>query len=664
MLLLALIFLIKIEPSLTLATTVATSSTSSASNNIIILSQYQLQNDSYFTHLVYDKKRACLYAGATNRIIQFNKNLTVINSSVTGPKQDSPTACHAGGCPDDVETIETNNYNKILILNTFGDSLITCGSVHQGACEIYENLNNFPKAPKYIELPLVANDENSSSYAFIGPSRYTAWQREDILYVGTTFTNVGDYRDNVPAIASRKLDDLNYAEFSIQQSNINIDVKYRDHFLVNYIYGFNSTDYAYFVIVQKKNHLVEEAGYHTRLARICVTDPNYDSYTEVTLSCMVKNQDYNILRDAKLTEAGIRLAQKFGIRKDDQVLVTTFSPSKEITSETQNSSAICVYTLKEIEEMFNENIHMCFNGTIKDRNLGYISGSILDGKCPLVGSIGNIHDFCHAGLKISGVAAITANAIFNFDSESVTSVTTTITGPHTVAFLGTTEGNIKKVLLSEPSAGEYDRVEVDADNTILPDTMVSPEQEYLFVLSRKKISKIKIENCASHTTCSSCLESRDPFCGELQISFIHAQLNVNLILIFYIYIYLFFINLFIYLTGWCSLEKRCTVRSACQRDTSASRWLSIGIGQQCIDFETAIPDKIPINQMTTVNLVIKTLPELPLNAKYKCVFGNSTPIDATVTDNGLICQTPQLKYRPSIELGKDHALVPLSVRSR
>jgi plexin A len=309
--------------------------------------------------------------------------------------------------------------------------------------------------------------------------------------------------------------------------------------------------------------------------------------------------------------------------------VAVFSPSKEITSETQNSSAICVYAVKEIEEMFNENIHMCFNGTIKDRNLEYISGAINDGRCPTsIGSIGNIHDFCHVGLKISGVAPIVANALFNFDSESVTSITTSITGPHTVAFLGTSEGSIKKVLISEPSAGEYDKVDVDPENSILSDTMVSPDQDYLYVLSRKKITKMRIENCASHVTCSSCLDSKDPFCG------------------------------------WCSLEKRCTVRSACQRDTSASRWLSIGVGQQCIDFETAIPDHVPINQMSSINLVIKTLPELPANAKYKCVFGNSTPIDATVADNGLVCETPPTKYRPIIEPGKDHTLVPLSVRSR
>lgn len=54
---------------------------------------------------------------------------------------------------------------------------------------------------------------------------------------------------------------------------------------------------------------------------------------------------------------------------------------------------------------------------------------------------------------------------------------------------------------------------------------------------------------------------------------------------------------------------------------------------------------------------------MPVNAKYKCVFGNSTPIDANVTENGLTCQTPQLKYRPIIDPLNDHILVPLSVRS-
>lgn len=363
-------------------------STSASILSLDIISQFTLPNGSYFTHLTFDKRRSILYAGASNRIYQFNRNLSMISEALTGPKSDSPQ-CHAGGCPDDIENIEsTTNHNKILVVNQAADKLIACGSVRQGSCELYD-LHTFPNSSQSIDIPLAANDEASSTYAFIGPSKYAAWKKEDILYVGTTFTNVGDYRHDVPAISSRKLDNLNYAEFSIQQSNLNIDVKYRDHFLVDYIFGFNSSEYAYFAVVQKKSHLAEEAGYVTRLARICVNDPNYDSYTEITIQCRAtnENKNYNILIDAKLTVAGTKMGQQLGIKKEDQVLVTVFSPAKEITNEPRSKSALCIFSIKDIEEMFTENIHMCFNGSIKDRNLGYISGPINDGKCPAVGVI-------------------------------------------------------------------------------------------------------------------------------------------------------------------------------------------------------------------------------------------------------------------------------------
>lgn len=138
---------------------------------------------------------------------------------------------------------------------------------------------------------------------------------------------------------------------------------------------------------------------------------------------------------------------------------------------------------------------------------------------------------------------------------------------------------------------------------------------------------MRVEHCSIYTNCSTCLESRDPFCG------------------------------------WCSLEKRCTIRNACHKDASNQRWLSLGTGHQCIDFEMVLPNRLPINQMSSVQLVIRILPELPANAKYRCVFGNSTPIDATVLENGLSCLTPPVNNRPIIPASSDHVLVPLSVRS-
>ena len=120
-------------------------------------------------------------------------------------------------------------------------------------------------------------------------SRYNRWGQSDVLYVGTTFTpSGGDYRDGVPAVSSRHIERLTLAEYTFHAtSKVEIDRKFRDRFLVKYIYGFNSTRHVYFVTVQKRSHLPgeEEKGYITRLARVCITDPNYKTYTEVTLEC-------------------------------------------------------------------------------------------------------------------------------------------------------------------------------------------------------------------------------------------------------------------------------------------------------------------------------------------------------------------------------------------
>lgn len=49
---------------------------------------------------------------------------------------------------------------------------------------------------------------------------------------------------------------------------------------------------------------------------------------------------------------------------------------------------------------------------------------------------------------------------------------------------------------------------------------------------------------------------------------------------------------------------RCTVRSTCQKASHSSpRWLSLGTGQQCIDFEQISPDRIPIHQMSKVTVI-------------------------------------------------------------
>ncbi len=111
-----------------------------------------------------------------------------------------------------------------------------------------------------IPLPIAANDENSSTLAFIGPSRYFGTRVQPVLYVAATNSRLGPYRDMVPAIASRSLEPgpkyLTIIEKSFSD-NAKVDIEFhmKDYFLVNYVYGFATQDFVYFATVQKKSHL-------------------------------------------------------------------------------------------------------------------------------------------------------------------------------------------------------------------------------------------------------------------------------------------------------------------------------------------------------------------------------------------------------------------------
>ena len=144
-----------------------------------------------------------------------------------------------------------------------------------------------------------------------------------------------------------------------------------------------------------------------------------------------------------------------------------------------------------------------------------------------------------------------------------------------------------------------------------------------------------MERCIQHNDCDKCLEARNPYCG------------------------------------WCSLQKRCTIKSECHNATnwgiseriiSSPRWLSLE-SKQCIDFQAIRPEYMPYNTVSNVELLIYQLPQLPFGANYLCVFGNSSPIPARVSRNGLSCMAPSIAVRPAIPSGVDHIAVSLAVRS-
>lgn len=272
--------------------------TSHGASSLIINHHHTPNNSINYTHIAIDYRTNSLYIGASNWIYQLNSELNVVHKVKTGPVLDSPH-CSPANCDRNGDgVVWTTNFNKVLLIDEHDNKLIACGSAHQGSCSRY-SLEDIRHAEQAIQFPVAANDENSSTYAFIGPARYGGRSSNSVLYVGTTNTRLGPYREMVPAISSRSLESgpklFSIIETSFSDSAlVNIESHLRDYFLVKYVFGFYTDDHVYFATLQKRSHLraQEELGYVTRLARVCASDSAYNTYTEVTLSCLGKDGEY------------------------------------------------------------------------------------------------------------------------------------------------------------------------------------------------------------------------------------------------------------------------------------------------------------------------------------------------------------------------------------
>jgi hypothetical protein len=464
------------------------------------------------THVTYDPLYGLVFVGATNTIYQLNdSDLSVQYEQSTGPVYDNP-ACGITECHGFEDTMKlTQDINKVLVIDYQHKKLLSCGSTKQGACRRYQ-LDNIAQKEDLIPMAVAANDENSTTYAFVAPARYTYdpvatsslttsataanQQQQQVLYVASTYTKVGQSRELlVPAIGTRILDEgpnlLKLYENSFVDSRIDINSHLRDYFLVNYMYGFATSNHIYFVNVQKKatSRDFEELGYHTRLARICITDSSYNSYTEVDLKCVPnkrKNQpqkhtnyfagqqaqhadslpnDYPLLQDAILVDAGSQLLQSLaqsdqlpsnffssgGSSPDDnKVLLGVFSSAKDHTHHAGDHSALCAFSLAQIEDKFNDNINSCYTGKMQSRNMEYIAGNVQE--CPKGGQGGNVVNFCHETLKINGTIPIVSEAAIQYYNTTLTAITAT-------SYVNTQVKNIYSEQLSSEMANEQARKE-------------------------------------------------------------------------------------------------------------------------------------------------------------------------------------------------------------
>ena len=114
---------------------------------------------------------------------------------------------------------------------------------------------------------------------------------------------------------------------------------------------------------------------------------------------------------------------------------------------------------------------------------------------------------------LGGELPITQSPVLTFDSL-LTSVTATSTGDFTVAFLGTAEGSLKKAVVESANSGiEYADIPIAPATSVRSDLLFDLKRDHVYVMTDKKLSKVKVQDCEQYSDCNQCLGARDPYCG-------------------------------------------------------------------------------------------------------------------------------------------------------
>jgi hypothetical protein len=549
-----------------------------------------------------------VYVGAKNCLLKIDSNsLEIVQRVEYGPLSDSVMCrynpreeCSSSSDPFSIYNsrwqqqgnenlkIQTDNYNKILIVYKEKNALLSCWSARQGVCDL-RDLNDLNIIIKNSTEPVVANDFANSTVGFIASSPNS----QPVFYVATTYTSQGPYRSEIPALSGRSLS-ITAQKYSSSNSFMEVltskqglksrkaavefMARYTSSHIVKYVDGFNLGNHNFFLSVQSSKSQADNNGrrrpvsttnrFITKLARFCLNDLSFiKSYIEIPIECVgvVNNEKivYNELISAKLLKTNSGNSFNYHLVGLFQ-LTNRDSFNQSINDDNSNKQAVCLYPLKSLQSKIRDNLQACYFGDpFRSKNKPLSRG--LDHIKPWQPCINSqsfdTHilddDNCFTtdnGLfPIGGEKAAVSAAILQpdssiqFDSLQIKSDSTTL-----ILFSNRQKQlsfyNLKVSPVEQATQFKIIKLQqnVNSDDGLTsPVSNLEVVNDSLFVVSDDDIIyNIKTSNCDSYSTCQTCFEGMDPLCG------------------------------------WCASSNQCTTMSKC---VDTTKWTGLLSRNQNVD---------------------------------------------------------------------------------
>ncbi|CAC5406948.1 PLXNA [Mytilus coruscus] len=468
---------------------------------------------------VVDKNTGEIYIGGQNTLLKLSSDLSVIQQVNNGPKTDNPL-CPPPQIPCNLTKNSINSFTKGLVIDYNRSTLILCSNIYQGSCQV-RLLQNIAFIEKDIYKPVVGHNPDSSDVLLIAPG-----VNKDVLYIGSEYNNINPggelkvYRDMVPHLSSRDLENLEFSYRDLMGgSKISLLNQYKMDFHVNFLYGFTKGDFVYFIATQVK--ALDDNTVETKLIRVCQKDKYFHSYVEIPLLCYKdRTQPYTAAKGAFFSETAGNVYVIY----------------EKTGDQSSSSSALCGYKMADISVRFDSTVDECQKGN------GNLGPAHLHPKTPCPKSNEPL-SLCGEGKNsdqyssIEGVNPIDEEALIEFMGTSLTSVLADEKTLNNNIFLGTSNGQLKKVIVSSGNqVTVVKEINVDIGQSI-NELLYSPDKSKVYVLTSNKLLMVDPLHCGERTSCEECSVGQDPVCG------------------------------------WCVMENRCTETEACPMHSVIPHWL-------------------------------------------------------------------------------------------
>uniref|UniRef100_A0A674N2N9 Plexin b2b n=1 Tax=Takifugu rubripes TaxID=31033 RepID=A0A674N2N9_TAKRU len=497
----------------------------------------QFTSDTLINNVVQDPQTGRIYLGAVDSIFQLGPSLRLQARTETGPREDA-RACTppASACQD---TKLMPNVNKLLLVHRSNGSLIVCGSRYRGICSLL-NLTNVDQQLYYSdnkgERTYVASIEDNVNVVGVMSNFSKDGKTFSVFLVGKGYGSL----DSMKLISTRILQD--YRDWVVFESIIETStvqtIPFVPKFLHDFRLAFKEDGFVYFLFSRTLDGT--DSKNLTFVSRLCEEDQHYYSHTELQLSCG-KNNRYNKVQAGYVASPGKELVRAMSESGSLGMPESKFLFVVASSEEDERDSALCMYSLRSINQRLVDIISACYSDSGKisgepavdmpyffktefcTSNIA-VSDTLKNYKCGA--------DFLPSPLASKPQFALKANALLTRPGL-LTAVAVAVENDHTVAFLGNDQGVVVKVQLFSclETAG------VSVGEKVNRNLFFDLSHSHIYITTEKKITKVPVQTCLQKRDCQSCVAMADPYCG------------------------------------WCVLEGRCTRRSECRRAEEKNAWL-------------------------------------------------------------------------------------------